>query len=98
VLVCLLCFVIRDADLCDFPLNAHAATRVLFDDGVFDLLTWHQDGFKVGVVHPTIGVIVLPWSLILRVWVFVGPMCEPRIVPLFKEMFCVSRGAFPEVR
>ncbi len=97
MLVCLLCFVIQDADLCDFPLNAHAATWVLFDDGVFDLLTWHQDGFDVGVVPPRIGVIVLSWSLILRVWVFVCPFHVP-IVPLSKEMFCVSRGAFPEVR
>jgi hypothetical protein len=94
-----LCFDIQDADLFDFLINAHAATWVHFDDGVFDLLTWHQDGFEVGVVlvPPTIGVIILPWSLILRVWVFVGPMCEP-IVPLSKEMFYVSRGVFPEVR
>ncbi len=97
--MCLLCFVIRDAELSDFSLNAHAATQVLFDDGVFDLLTRHQDGFEVGVVPPTIGVIVLPWSLILRVWVFVGRICEPRIVPLFKEMNvlcikgCISRSA-----
>ncbi len=83
--------------MCDFPLNAHAATLVLFDDGVFDLLTWHQDGFEVGVVPPAIAVIVLPWSLILLVWVFVGPLCKP-IVPLSEEMFCVSKGAFPEVR
>jgi hypothetical protein len=67
VLVSLLCFVIRDADLCDFPLNAHAATRVLFDNGVFDVLTWHQDGFEVSVVSQMIGLIVLPWSLILLV-------------------------------
>jgi hypothetical protein len=62
-----LCFVIREADLCDFPLNALAATWVLFDDGVFDLLTWHQDRCEVGVVPQMIGVIILPWSLILLV-------------------------------
>ena len=63
----LLCFVIQEADLCDFPLNALAATWVLIDDGVFDLFTWHQDGYDVGIVPPMIGVIVLPWSLILLV-------------------------------
>ena len=91
VLVSLLCFVVRSTDLSCFSLNEHAATRVLFDDGVFDLLTWHQDGLNADVVvPPQIGVIALLSSLFIR-------LCAP-LVPLFKEMFCVSRGASPEVR
>ena len=91
-LLCLLCFVVRSADLCDLILNALAATWVLFDDGEFDLLTWHQDGLNADVVvPPQIGVIALLSSL------FIPLLCAP-FVPLFKEMFCVSRGASPEVR
>jgi hypothetical protein len=72
-------------------LNEYAATRVLFDDGVFDLLTWHQDGINADVVPPFMGMIALILSLFIRL------LCAP-FVPLFKEMFCVSRGASPEVR
>ena len=55
MLVSLLCFIIRSTDLSGLSLNEHAATWVLFDDGVFDLLTWHQDGINADVVPPIYG-------------------------------------------